>query len=207
MSDSMYVPPRVRWNTGFGWSFWLVTGVIVTVMSITGLAHLGEPLGLIALPGAIACVLLFVGIRKLQGRKVVFDFTTGTVHTRGRAIPFAAITGISIRREGRAGSWMHLATGRKFVSRLALAETFYAAPKLEQWLAFREFVAIRLQLQAAGQPAGEIPAKPLLRPETPVAALEMMGVLNEQVAWVAAGKRSGSEQAPIRKLETRHIAF
>lgn len=206
MSNNMHVPPRVRWNTGFGWSFWVVTGVIVAVMSIIGLGHLGEPLGL-ALPGALIFVLLFVGIRKVQGRKVTFDFATGTVHTRGRAIPFAAITGISIRREGRAGSWMHLAAGRKFVSRLALADTFYAAPKLVQWLAFREFVAIRLQLQVAGQPGGEIPAEPVLRLETPVAASEIMSVLNDQVAWVAAGKRSGSEKAPIKQLVARHIAF
>lgn len=99
-----------------------------------------------------------------------------------------------------------MASGSKFVSRLHIAGTLFASPRLPQWQALREFVLMRMQLSM--QQTQQLPREQLFRSETPMPAAEVLAVVDEYIAWLSADNATRlGQQVPIYRLKFSHIVF
>lgn len=206
----------MRFNRGLGWTFWLATSVaFVMVLPMLAVSLAGRfPWWIPLLVFAVWMVVVFV-LRLIQGPPAALDFAHGTVHTRGGEHPFFEVTSLGLRNTGRAGIWLNIGVGTRFVTRCHISGGFFRAPDLTQWHAIRHFLALKMQMHWT--PDGQYlppprsaelpPIVTLLRPETQISAAEALQILDAQIQWVSTGQRASSRKAPLQALMGRYVRF
>lgn len=151
MPQPMPPPARVRCNRGFGWSFWMVMGVIAVVGPVMFLGSAPSGPGLIVGLGLCLVVAgMFILTKVLLLPRLEFLPASGALRNRRHTVPFSAIARIIIRRE-RAGVWVRFVSDDdRTLARMSLGESLCAKPTSEQWMALGH--AISSAAHARGVP-------------------------------------------------------
>ncbi|MFT0846795.1 hypothetical protein VR010_03475 [Actinomycetaceae bacterium L2_0104] len=203
------LPTMVRCNYGFGRWFWISIGII-TLMTVIAMLGSGESPVAMALIG-LGVTALFMLTRAFLPRLTISP-AEQLIRTRGRVVPYTAVAAIDFRKPQRAGIWANFIGDdrRRPLARLAIDETLMAPASVEQWAAVRQIVSL-----VAGQGSeshigagrffseGRIPA----RRDAPVGPAQAIAILDAQIAWCAAGNRSGHRRAPMRALLGRVVVL
>ena len=203
------LPLVVRFNRGLGWVFWMAFGIV-------GFVALGALVGEWEDGGAFLATFMFVVavgvivlVRWLQAPRVSIDFARGEIKQRGKVTPFAEVTAMVARDERRAGYWIMLHAGRKAIARISVKEGLCRHMNEQQWLALRQFVAIKLQMHAGAAPGQyELPGGVMYVDATmAMQVVEALHVLDAQLQWISAGHRPASSKAPWNRLVGRLTMF
>lgn len=135
------------------------------------------------------------------------------IRTRRRVVPYAAVAAIDFRRPEKAGIWVNFIGDerRRPLTRLAIDETLMAPAGVEQWVAVRQIVVALAEDQGSEPHVGAtlFPAEGRIPPwqSRPVSTAQAIDTLDAQIAWCAAGSRSGHRRAPMRALLGRVVVL
>lgn len=197
MTSPPSLPPLVRCNCGFGWTFGIIVGMTGVVAVAGALANPGEgSLGRLQWPIVCASVLaLFLVVHATLLPHLKFDVARGFIRTRWRNIPYTAIGEVRFTHYGRAGIWADIiGDDGKRLARMSIAGTLFAAANVEQWLALRH------ALYSAAHLRGTRTAQRRNTPENWGPIGGALRVLDAQVAWCLSENRPNASDAPWRGL-------
>lgn len=207
----------MRFNRGLGWTFWLVTSilffmsVLMFAASFDGRFPWWVPVGMFA-----AWIVVVFVLRAVQGRRAVIDFARGTIITHRGTYSLFEITSLGFRYDRRAGNWLNIGVGDRYVTRLHLDGGFFSPPDDTQWMAMRHLLALKMQMHF--RPDGQYMPPPrsdemadvrtLFLPEHQISAGEALRIMDAQIRWVLSGKRAASAKSPMRDaLLMRYVRF
>lgn len=186
-------------------------------------------LGLIA--AAVVLAVVFVLNERKADQPVIplylfkdrnFTITTigalliGTIITHRGTYSLFEITSLGFRYDRRAGNWLNIGVGDRYVTRLHLDGGFFSPPDDTQWMAMRHLLALKMQMHF--RPDGQYMPPPrsdemadvrtLFLPEHQISAGEALQIMDAQIRWVLSGKRAASAKSPMRDaLLMRYVRF
>lgn len=182
-----------------GQGAWVFVVVLVGLLVAATAASLAKDSPGPVLVFGISGLLFGLSVRLLLPR-LQFDHAQGVLRTRRWATPapYTTIAGVRVW-SAKSGAWADIigVDGRR-LARMALANTWFAAPDARQWDALRH----ALRTAAAAGPAGTTRPPRGHRPEVPVG--EALRILDAQVAWGLAGGRP-DRHAPWRTLHSTTV--
>lgn len=209
MSYAQELPSRVRFNRGLGWVFWMAFG-IVTFVALAALVGEWEDAGaFLSIFMFVVTVGILLVVRWLQAPRVSFDFARGEIKRRSKVTQFSEVTTMVVRNERRAGYWIMIYAGRKNAARVSVSEGFCRNMNEQQWLAIRHFIALKLQMHAGTVP-GQYELPPMVQYIDPVKSiqpLQALHLVDQQLQWMASGRRGSSSKAPWNDMVGKMMLF